>query len=109
VTYAALGLCLGVLIGIITGYVLILLLRVAMTGKPGLKSNVSIVGELLAIPTFWFGGPWITNLLKLTPISDIILGSYIVALAVVFSGIATYPLLRMIIVLGSQIDQSRHS
>ena len=55
------GISLGVLIGIITGIVALLLLRTASRASIGqIKAVLAITAELLAIPTFWFGGPWIT-------------------------------------------------
>ena len=94
---------LGVLIGLVSGLAFMLLLRTALSGKLEFKASMAIVGELLAIPTFWFGGSWVTaSLLQGLNVAEI-LPTYMVALAVVFSAIAIYPLSRLVIRLGNGI------
>jgi hypothetical protein len=92
---------LGVLIGLTSGFVLVLLLRLALLGRPGLKTSLTVIGQFLAIPTFWFGGWMTTSALQGVRAED-----YVVALATVFSGVSLYPLIKLIIVLGIQIDES---
>ena len=101
-----LGVALGVLIGVVSGTCLILLLRTALAGRPGLKDTLAITSELLAIPTFWFGGPWVTTVFAESLDLRAILPSYMVALAVTFVLIALYPLVRLVIWLGNQIGQA---
>ena len=101
-----LGVALGVLIGVVSWTCLILLLRTALAGRPGLKDTLAITSELLAIPTFWFGGPWVTTVFAEAVDLQAILPSYMVALAVTFVLIAMYPLSRLVIWLGNQIGQA---
>jgi hypothetical protein len=100
-----LGVGLGVLIGFVSGTCLILLLRTALAGPANLKDTLTITSELLAIPTFWFGGPWVTTAFAQSLDLRLILPSYMVALAVTFVAIAAYPLLRLVIWLGNQIGR----
>ena len=98
-----LGAALGILIGVVSGLSLVLLLRTALAGRPGLKDTLAITSELLAIPTFWFGGPWVTTAFAQSLDIGLILPSYMVALACTFVLIALYPLVRLVIWLGNQI------
>lgn len=50
------GLWIGFFIGMICGAVLVKLLRDAKR-----KPDSSVVGKLLALPTFCFAGPWLAN------------------------------------------------
>src|SRR5262245_28017402 len=70
----AFGLALGLLIGIISGTVFLLLLKTAVSASnQGISSVVTLTAELLAMPTFWFGGPWLTTeLLKLVPMQELL-------------------------------------
>ena len=102
------GLALGFLIGIISGTVFLLLLKTAVgaSGK-GTSSIVTLTAELLAIPTFWFGGPWLTSLLlQLVSLQDLI-NSYVGSLAVTFSVISLYPATRWILQLGEDFGKGR--
>ena len=101
------GLVIGVLVGVITGTVFLLLLKTADRASEKGASILTLTSELLAIPTFWFGGPWLTSgLLKLVPLSELI-NPYLVALAAVFSIISLYPAARWIIQLGEQLGAKR--
>ena len=83
--------------------VAVLLLNTASTGKIGdYRAIMAIVAELFAIPTFWFGGPWIsTSFLNLIPLDEMIL-PYVVTLAIVFVVIVGYPASRLIIRIGNE-------
>ena len=97
------GLAVGVLIGVITGTVFLLLLKTADRAAEKGGSILTLTSELLAIPTFWFGGPWLTtSLLKDVKLSEL-MNPYLVALAAVFSIISLYPAARWIIHLGEQL------
>jgi len=100
-----LGVGLGVLMGVVSGTCLILLLRTALAGQSSVKNTTAITSELLAIPTFWFGGPWVTTVFAQALDLQLILPSYMVALAVTFVAIAAYPLVRLVIWLGNQIGR----
>jgi len=52
------GIALGILIGVVTGAVFIHLVKVLAGSSLG---ELKVVAEVLAIPTFWFGGPWVAT------------------------------------------------
>lgn len=98
------GFPLGILIGVISGFALLLLLKSAMRTSAGdVKGLLLILAELLAIPTFWFGGPWLTTTLMADIDRNALLGPYLVGLAVAFVLIAALPLARLIIRIGNDI------
>jgi hypothetical protein len=81
------GIALGVLIGLISDINVLLLLRPILR-SPGSRSTFATRTQLLAVPTFWFGGPWVsTAVLKLQDWSKIE-DSYLVSLAIVFGPVA---------------------
>lgn len=100
------GIALGILIGIISGMVALVLLKTANSASiKNISSIVAITTEILAIPTFWFGGPWIaTSLLNFIKLDQII-NSYIVSLATTFMIVVVYPVSRWIIQLGRELGQ----
>jgi hypothetical protein len=100
------GIAIGILIGIISGTVALVLLRTANTASiRNVTSLVAITTELLAIPTFWFGGPWVaTGWLKLVRLEQII-NSYILALSMTFVIVVAYPICRWILQLGRELGQ----
>lgn len=101
------GLAIGILIGVITGTVFLLLLKTADRASEKGVSILTLISQLLAIPTFWFGGPWLTSdLLKLVSRSELI-NPYLVSLVAVFSIISFYPAARWIIQVGEQLGAKR--
>ena len=100
------GLALGFLIGIISGIVFLLLLKTALSAPDkGPSSIMTLTAELLAMPTFWFGGPWLTTkLLEPVEMQDL-LNPYVGSLAVTFSIISLYPAARWIIQLGEDFGK----
>ena len=98
------GIAIGLLIGLITGIVALVLLRSTTGGSvTEAPSIVTSVSQLLAIPSFWFGGPWVTtSLLGLVELGKII-NSYIVTLAVVFSVLIAYPVFHWIVQLAKDL------
>lgn len=103
---SALGIFLGLLIGIISGVVMITLLPMLLrTSHKKIQSNLMIIGELLAIPTFWFGGPWLTTSFFIGIKLDDILETYILSLSVTFTLFCLYPLIRYIIRMGNEIGK----
>lgn len=102
----AIGIAIGILIGLVSGAVSLILLRTANTASiKNVSSLIAITTEILAIPTFWFGGPWVaTGLLKLVEIEKII-NPYIVTLATTFVIIVIYPIGRWIIQLAKELGQ----
>jgi hypothetical protein len=91
------GIPIGFLIGIVTGTIFLVLLKTVHGAKiDNTASVVAIVSEISAIPTFWFGGPWVTtSLLKLVSL-DAMINSYIVTLAIVFGTYVSVPVFRWI-------------
>jgi hypothetical protein len=100
------GITLGILIGLVTGAVVILLLSTATSqDAKEFKAILSIAAELLAIPTFWFGGPWLTTKMLESVNLQEILPFYMAALVCTFTLIALYPIVKLIIRTGGQIGQ----
>ena len=102
------GIPLGVLIGIVSGISLILLIRTSarMSERP-LRTTLALIGEILAIPTFWFGGPWITQRFLTSVDLEQIVSSYVLSLAITFVLIAFYPLTRLVIRFGNDIGSQQ--
>ncbi|MEH2532866.1 hypothetical protein V1277_000749 [Bradyrhizobium sp. AZCC 1588] len=102
------GLALGFLIGIISGTVFLLLLKTAVSNPDkGASSIVTLTAQLFAMPTFWFGGPWLTTkLLEAVQMSELI-NPYVASLAVTFSSISLYPAARWIMQLGEDFGRRR--
>jgi hypothetical protein len=98
------GIALGLLIGIVTGLVVCLLIKTAWTTpRLNMTSLVALIGQFLAIPTFWLGGPWISGSFLSGKQLTELLPYYIASLACTFSLIALYPLLKIVISLGRTI------
>lgn len=88
------GIPLGILIGLISGAVANLLIRTGWRAHDA-KGALQIVGQLLAIPTFWFGGPWLTTAMMAAVELNAIRSSYFLSLTVVFVAFAGWPLARL--------------
>jgi hypothetical protein len=100
------GLVLGVLIGVITGTVFLLLLKTAVgISEKGSSSILTLTSELLAIPTFWFGGPWLTGKLLVDARPAKMLNPYVISLTIIFLVMASYPAGRWIIHMGKTIGR----
>jgi len=91
------GITVGVLIGVVTGVILLVLLKTSHGARVDNVSAVAaIVSEMAAIPTFWFGGPWLTTkILLLVPLEDMI-NPYVVSLSISFLLFVSVPLFRWI-------------
>ena len=101
------GTAIGLLIGIVTGTVFLLLLQTADRASQQGTSVLKLTTQILSIPTFWFGGPWLTtNLLNLVDKSQFI-NPYLISLVAVFSLICLYPAARWIIQLGQHFGSKR--
>jgi hypothetical protein len=100
------GIALGLLIGLVSGAALVLLLAVARRGQADLKSTAAVIAELFAIPTFWFGGPWVTTTAMQSISLAEILPSYMVSLSVIFTGIALVPMYGLVQSIGREIGRS---
>ena len=96
------GFAIGFLIGLVTGTVFLLLLKSANEASEKGVSIVKLTSEILAIPTFWFGGPWLSTKMLKDVSMDTLINPYLISLAAVFSLISLYPAARWIIHLGEQ-------
>ncbi len=85
------GIPLGILIGLVSGGCAIFLIR-AGWGHPDVKATLQVVTQLLAIPTFWFGGPWLTTSMMASVEPAEIRSSYFLALTAAFVPLAVAPL-----------------
>jgi hypothetical protein len=102
------GIVLGILIGAISGTVFLLLLRSANLPTTPVEKLVTLTGELLAIPTFWLGGPWVsTKLLAQIALTDI-LNPYLVSLASCFFLFCSYPAFRWTASLAAAVFTRRN-
>ncbi len=105
----AVGIAIGILVGVISSTVALVLLKTANTASiKNASSLVAITTEILAIPTFWFGGPWVASTLLEFVEIDKIINSYIVTLATTFVIMIIYPIGRWIIQLASELGQGEH-
>jgi hypothetical protein len=98
-----LGIPLGILIGIISGLTFVVLLHTAWSSTRDSKSIILLIAELLAIPTFWFGGTWLTTIMLKDIQLNTILPDYLVSLTCTFVVIAMYPLSMIVIQFGNNI------
>jgi hypothetical protein len=101
------GVALGILIGVTSGVVALVLLRTANTASvKDVSSIVALTSQMLAIPTFWFGGPWVsTELFHLVSL-DAIINPYIVSLAITFTFLVAYPIFRWVVQLGEELGRT---
>lgn len=88
-TSPGVGIALGVLIGVVTGGVAIALFQAAWneSDRSGL---LKVTGEILALPIFWFGGPWLTTTMFASVELADIRSAYLISLAIVFAPIAGF-------------------
>jgi hypothetical protein len=90
------GPALGFFIGLISGFSALLLIRTAASGRATLKATLAEITQLLAIPTFCFGGPWLTSELFSNVDFDDVLPTYAISLALTFALVSGYPLILLI-------------
>ena len=97
------GIALGMLIGVISGTVALVLLKTANTASiNNVRSLLAITTEILAIPASWVGGG--TGLLKLVKFEGI-MNFYVVALATTFLIVVVYPIAKWIIQLAKELGE----
>ena len=98
------GIPLGVLIGVVTGFALVLLLRTIIGKQRGASQVVAtVIAQVLGIPAFWFGGSWVGTSLMQGIDAREMMPYYVTSLAVTFGLIAVWPLLRLVIAVGQAI------
>lgn len=107
-TMPEVGIPLGALIGVVTGGVALLLFKTGWT-ETDLAGLLKIIGQLLAIPAFWFGGPWLTTTMLADVDLDEIRASYLISLAVVFVPLAGFPVVIMSWQTGMRIGAQQAS
>jgi hypothetical protein len=57
---------------------------------------MKLMGKILSLPVFWFGGPWLSTRLLISLDWMELLPSYLIALVVTVVVIVSYPLFRLI-------------
>lgn len=99
------GIPIGVLIGLLSGVIFIFLVRTAWTSRNDGKAVGKVILELIAIPTFWFGGSWAASaFLKEIDVSAM-LPYYATSLAVVFALIALPVLFNIILQIAREVGR----
>lgn len=89
------GIPIGLLIGLITGAVTCIILRTVSDKDPTIAQAAKVTGELLALPAFWFGGPWLSTAVIKTVTLERFVSSYLITLSLVFAGITIVPIWNM--------------
>ncbi len=102
-----LGPALGFFIGVLCGMAVVLLIRTAAAAKATLRTTVAEISQLLAIPTFSFGGPWLTSRWLQESQLDEVLPAYVASLSLTVAVVAGYPLFRLIVVTCDHMDDDR--
>lgn len=90
------------MVGIITGVVFAHLLKVLAISQSG---EFKIVAEILAIPAFWFGGPWIATKMLSEIDWNTQLPAYCMTLTLVFIVVSGFPLLSFIRLSSKEISK----
>jgi len=101
---AMIGIPIGLLIGVISGVVFLLLVRTAWSSQ---KAVWKVIAQLIAIPGFWFGGPWVTTTLFEQVDLASMLPYYASTLAVVFGLISFRVLLRIIAQIAREVGENQ--
>jgi len=104
------GLFLGIPIGIISGIVFLILFKTLISNSiRGISSILKVIAQILAIPTFCYGGQWIAgkllDILFENPDVDKMVSSYIISVGLFFSLIVIFPISRWIIKLGEDLGK----
>jgi hypothetical protein len=104
---SVIGYPLGILIGVITGAVFNKFLSITEKApKAKLSTFVTFSGQILALPTFWFGGPWITTQFLQQVNLEEVLPGYLISLTLTFLLTTAFPLFRHIVKMGNEIAAS---
>jgi hypothetical protein len=90
------GIPLGILVGFLSGAAFLIFLRAAVLGGQSLK----VAASLLAMPTSWFAGGWLTQTFDV----EQILSSYVTALAATTIVIGALPLFRLVIRVTNEVQ-----
>jgi hypothetical protein len=95
------GIPLGIMIGILSGIALLLFLKTILE-EQSVKKTITVVGEILAIPVFWFGGSWVTTPLLESIDREEMLPYYILALSCTWVPIGVWGLYRLMTRIGNE-------
>jgi hypothetical protein len=93
----AVGIPLGILVGVVSGAAFIVFLRTAFR-----EDALKAAGSLLAMPSSWFAGGWLTQVFDL----ERILSSYVTSLAISVVLISGYPLFRVVVRIGNELGKA---
>ena len=93
----AVGIPLGILVGIVSGAAFVVFLRTAF-----LENKLKAAGSMLSMPTSWFAGGWLTEVFDV----DEVLSSYVTTLAISVVVIAAYPLLMVVVRVGNEVRKA---
>ena len=100
------GIALGVGIGLLSGIAIALLLWTILTQAPTVDTAVKVIGELLALPMFWFGGQWMQTAFIQEINSDELRTSYIPAAVVTLVIVASWPIYQAIVKIGRDFQKA---
>lgn len=92
--------------GVVSGVAFLLLVKAARSGDPSARTTTQFTGNLLAIPTFWFGGPWATTVMLEDVDFDTILSDYTVTLAIAFCVVIAWPVGRWVYRAGLEFGRA---
>jgi hypothetical protein len=107
-TLMLVGALVGILIGTVSGVVTLVTIHPYLSIRGFVPANsgaARIATQLIGLPAFWFGGPWLsTKLLGLVDLNDFLV-PYVGMLAVFYIAVVSYPLVIWIRSLGIQIGR----
>lgn len=97
----------GVLVGIASGIVTLMLVTHAFRGDVSLGGLTTVATELLALAGFWFGGSWIGSLLLSSIKFDQTFGYYVLSLSAVYFVICIWALSGFLTGFSRMLEQQR--
>ncbi len=100
------GVALGFFIGLISGLDILMLLRAVIGSKASVRATMMATSQLLAVPTFCFGGPWISAVFLQSTDLNALLLPYSISLSITVTLTAGYPLLMFIIAFGNKVHRA---
>lgn len=98
----AVGIPLGVLVGLLSGILSVLFLRTLQVVKRETKSVLMLIGQFAGIPTLWLSVPFGSKVLAGTAPSEL-RTSYVITLAVIWVAVVSWPMLQLIIKTAEEI------
>jgi hypothetical protein len=98
----AVGIPLGVLVGLLSGILSVLFLRTLQMVKREPKSVLMLIGQFAGVPALWLSVPFGSRLLADTAPSEL-RTSYVITLAVVWVSVVLWPMVQLIVKTASEI------